>query len=79
MAGGSRAQRARTNSLKSAVVVFGALAFGWLTIEIAFKPFLDRAREAMNKADPSRDPDEDEDGDAPLSFPKNDDSVVEAS
>ncbi|KAJ6352442.1 hypothetical protein OIU76_001634 [Salix suchowensis] len=46
---------------KQAVVVFGALAFGWLAIEMAFKPFLDKARSAMDKSDPARDPDDDDD------------------
>ncbi|KAI3423219.1 uncharacterized protein J3R85_011178 [Psidium guajava] len=46
---------------KQAAVVFGALAFGWLAIELAFKPFLDRARAAMDKSDPARDPDDDDD------------------
>ncbi|XP_057965467.1 uncharacterized protein LOC131156032 [Malania oleifera] len=56
---GSRmAQSARASSLKSAAVVFGALAFGWLAIELAFKPFLDKARTAMDKSDPNRDPDD---------------------
>lgn len=31
---------------------------GWLAIEMAFKPFLDKARSAMDKSDPARDPDE---------------------
>ncbi|KAK9090481.1 hypothetical protein Sjap_023658 [Stephania japonica] len=48
-----------TNAMKSAVVVMGALAFGWMTIEMVFKPFLDRARDAIDKADPARDPDDD--------------------
>ncbi|KAJ6736084.1 OUTER ENVELOPE MEMBRANE PROTEIN 7-RELATED [Salix viminalis] len=48
---------------KQAVVVFGALAFGWLAIEMAFKPFLDKARSAMDKSDPARDPDDDDDDD----------------
>jgi len=46
---------------KQAAVVFGALAFGWLAIEMAFKPFLDKARSAMDKSDPARDPDGDDD------------------
>lgn len=50
---------AKHNSLKSTAVVFGALAFGWLAIELAFKPWLDKARSAMDKSDPSRDPDDD--------------------
>ncbi|KAJ4954758.1 hypothetical protein NE237_011541 [Protea cynaroides] len=48
----------KENSLKSAIVVAGALAFGWLTIEHAFKPYLGNARDAMNKSDPARDPDD---------------------
>ncbi|KAF8388015.1 hypothetical protein HHK36_026681 [Tetracentron sinense] len=51
-------QTTKANSLKSAIVVFGALAFGWLTLEIAFKPFLDKARDAIDKSDPTRDPDD---------------------
>ncbi|XP_031375110.1 outer envelope membrane protein 7-like [Punica granatum] len=45
---------------KQAAVVLGALAFGWLAIEMAFKPFLDRARSAMDRSDPDRDPDDEE-------------------
>ncbi|XP_043725905.1 outer envelope membrane protein 7-like [Telopea speciosissima] len=51
-------QSTKANSVKSAIVVVGALAFGWLTIELAFKPFLQKARDAMDKSDPSRDPDD---------------------
>ncbi|OAY61684.1 outer envelope membrane protein 7-like [Manihot esculenta] len=47
-----------TKPMKQAMVVFGALAFGWLAIEMAFKPFLDKARAAMDKSDPNRDPDD---------------------
>ncbi|KAL5983390.1 hypothetical protein ACLOJK_017475 [Asimina triloba] len=50
-----------TNTLKSALVVVGAIAFGWLSIELAFKPFLNRAREALDKADPARDTDDQDD------------------
>ncbi|XP_027097007.1 outer envelope membrane protein 7-like [Coffea eugenioides] len=46
------------NPAKSAAVVLGALAMGWLTIELAFKPWLQRARAAMDKSDPARDPDD---------------------
>ncbi|XP_041016954.1 outer envelope membrane protein 7-like [Juglans microcarpa x Juglans regia] len=45
---------------KQALVVFGALAFGWLAIELAFRPLLDKARAAINKSDPTRDPDDEE-------------------
>ncbi|KAL3849855.1 hypothetical protein ACJIZ3_011737 [Penstemon smallii] len=46
------------SSLKSTAIVFGALAFGWLTIELAFKPWLIKARAAIDKSDPARDPDD---------------------
>ncbi|PHT46979.1 hypothetical protein CQW23_16137 [Capsicum baccatum] len=49
---------AKNNALKSTAVVFGALAFGWLAIELALKPWLDKTRAAMDKSDPSRDPDD---------------------
>ncbi|KAK4376283.1 hypothetical protein RND71_006960 [Anisodus tanguticus] len=45
----------KNKSLKSTAVVFGALAFGWLAIELAFKPWLDKARAAMDKSDPDDD------------------------
>lgn len=48
----------KLNPAKSAAVVFGALAFGWLTIELAFKPWLQKARAAMDKSDPALDPDD---------------------
>lgn len=43
---------------KEAVVVVGALAFAWLAIEIALKPFLAKTRGSMDKSDPTRDPDD---------------------
>ena len=52
---------AKTSSLKSTAVVVSALAFGWLAIEFAFKPWLEKARAALNKSDPSRDPDDADD------------------
>ncbi|KAL5561655.1 hypothetical protein UlMin_031402 [Ulmus minor] len=48
----------KSEATKQAVVVFGALALGWLVIELAFKPFLNKARAAMDKSDPARDPDD---------------------
>ncbi|KAF5732757.1 Outer envelope membrane protein 7 [Tripterygium wilfordii] len=50
----------KSTATKQAMVVFGALAFGWLAIETAFKPFLDKARAAMAKSDPNHDPDDEE-------------------
>ncbi|XP_021805742.1 outer envelope membrane protein 7 [Prunus avium] len=49
----------KPTATQQAMVVFGALAVGWLAIEMAFKPWLDKARAAMDKSDPARDPDED--------------------
>lgn len=48
----------KTSPTKQAMVVFGALAFGWLAIEMAFKPLLDKVRSAMDKSDPALDPDD---------------------
>ena len=63
----------KSTATKQAMVVFGALAFGWLAIELAFKPFLDKARSAMDKSDPNRDPDDvvaDSDADAGAGSPQ---------
>ena len=51
------------SSLKQAAIVMGALAAGWLTIEMAFKPWLDKARAAIAKSDPSHDADDDVEAD----------------
>ena len=59
------AKRVETDSLKTTMVVFGALAFGWMAIELAFKPFLDKARSALGKSDPDHDNDNDAVADAP--------------
>ncbi|EXB39353.1 hypothetical protein L484_025048 [Morus notabilis] len=48
----------KSTATKQAMVVLGALALGWMTIELAFKPFLDKARAAMDKSDPDRDRDD---------------------
>ena len=50
-AGGSRA---RQNAMRSGVVVLGAVAFGYLSFRVGFKPYLHQAQEAMDSA---RDPD----------------------
>ena len=52
-AGGSRA---RQNAMRSGVVVLGAVAFGYLSFRVGFKPYLDQAQEAIDSA---RDPDPD--------------------
>ncbi|XP_017700125.2 outer envelope membrane protein 7 [Phoenix dactylifera] len=48
--------------LKTALLVAGGLVLGWLTMETAFKPFLDRVRGSIARSDPARDPDDDADG-----------------
>ncbi|KAI3898780.1 hypothetical protein MKW92_046376 [Papaver armeniacum] len=78
--GKSSSSSSTVNSLKSALVIFGALAFGWLTMEIAFKPYLDKARAAMDKSDPSHDPDdEEEDNKKPLSDEEKEDVASDLS
>ncbi|KAL5212824.1 hypothetical protein ABZP36_023671 [Zizania latifolia] len=55
--GGGGGQR-EGNVLKTAVVVTGGLVLAWITMESAFKPFLDRLRAAVTRStDPARDPD----------------------
>ncbi|XP_047095188.1 uncharacterized protein LOC124707571 [Lolium rigidum] len=45
MGGGGRA---RQNAIRSAIVVLGSAAFGYLSYRVGFKPYLDRAQEAMD-------------------------------
>ncbi|CAL5054690.1 unnamed protein product [Urochloa decumbens] len=48
-------------ALKTAVIVAGGLALAWVTMETAFKPFLDRLRGAVSRnTDPAPDPDQEE-------------------
>ncbi|ONK68703.1 uncharacterized protein A4U43_C05F15010 [Asparagus officinalis] len=49
------------NALKTTLIVLGGLAVSWLTMETAFKPFLDRIRGSMDRSDPNHDPDSDDD------------------
>ncbi|KDP21477.1 hypothetical protein JCGZ_21948 [Jatropha curcas] len=65
-----------TKPVKQAMVVFGALAFGWLAIEMAFKPILDRVRSAMDKSDPERDPDDVDDESTRKQSPSTADDVI---
>ncbi|CAA7019211.1 unnamed protein product [Microthlaspi erraticum] len=48
----------KPSSTKQATVVVAALAFGWLAIELAFKPFLEKFRSSIDKSDPTKDPDD---------------------
>ncbi|OVA07428.1 hypothetical protein BVC80_8713g10 [Macleaya cordata] len=53
-------ERQRMGALTSAVIAIVALALGWITIEIACKPCLDKGREAIDRSlDPNYDPDDD--------------------
>nr|XP_019706279.1 outer envelope membrane protein 7 [Elaeis guineensis] len=45
-------------AITTAVVAIAAVILGWITIEIACKPCLDKGREAIDHAlDPNYDPD----------------------
>lgn len=71
--------KSQAGSVKTAAVVLGALGLGWLAIEMAFKPFLDKARSAIKKSDPAHDPDEEEEengGTAPKSLSDDESSSV---
>ncbi|CAL5425261.1 unnamed protein product [Camellia sinensis] len=69
----SMARSGNANALKSTAIVAGALAFGWLAIELAFKPWLDKARAALTKSDPTRDPDDADDDSTTKKSPTADD------
>ncbi|XP_072968164.1 uncharacterized protein [Typha angustifolia] len=43
---------ARQNAIRSGIVVVGAIAFGYLSFRVGFKPYLDRAQEAMDLETP---------------------------
>jgi hypothetical protein len=38
------------NALKTAVIVAGGLALAWVTVETAFRPFLDHLRAAVSRS-----------------------------
>lgn len=42
-------ERATMNAMRSGVVVIGALAFGYLTLQLGFKPFLERAQKQQQQ------------------------------
>ncbi|KAL9264954.1 hypothetical protein AKJ16_DCAP12245 [Drosera capensis] len=42
--------RAKMNAMRSTVVVVGSLAFGYLTLQLGFRSFLEKAREAAAAA-----------------------------
>ncbi|GAB2210277.1 hypothetical protein Droror1_Dr00015540 [Drosera rotundifolia] len=43
---GKMSHRAKMNAMRSTLVVVGSLAFGYLTLQLGFRPFLEKAREA---------------------------------
>lgn len=56
----------RESALKTAVIVAGGLALAWVTVETAFRPFMDRLRAAISRStDTARDPDQEEEPPAP--------------
>jgi hypothetical protein len=46
-------QKTKMNAIRSGIVVVGTLAFGYLTLQLGFKPFLEKAQENLKKSDPS--------------------------
>ncbi|XP_039140170.1 outer envelope membrane protein 7 [Dioscorea cayenensis subsp. rotundata] len=53
-------------AITSAVVAIAAVILGWITIEIACKPCLEKGREAIDRSlDPNYDPD------SPISAPNH--------
>nr|KYP72847.1 hypothetical protein KK1_005450 [Cajanus cajan] len=38
----------KMNAIRSGIVVLGALAFGYLSIRIGFKPYLEKAQDQTN-------------------------------
>ncbi|KAL6191133.1 hypothetical protein ACLB2K_037525 [Fragaria x ananassa] len=44
-------ERRNVNAMRSAVVVLGALAFGYLTLQLGFKPYLERAQIAADQSE----------------------------
>lgn len=53
----------KMNAIRSGIVVLGALAFGYLSIRIGFKPYLEKAKvqqqQQQNEVQQSRDSDSD--------------------
>ncbi|KAF3328445.1 hypothetical protein FCM35_KLT07051 [Carex littledalei] len=44
--------KAAQNAMRSGVVVIGAVAFGYLSFKIGFKPYLDRAQQELSHLEP---------------------------
>ncbi|XP_010248033.1 PREDICTED: uncharacterized protein LOC104590955 [Nelumbo nucifera] len=69
-------------AITSAVIAIAAVILGWITIEIACKPCLEKGREAIDRSlNPDYDPDEDNPSQsirAPLNPNTNVDPVINA-
>ncbi|KAF3457191.1 hypothetical protein FNV43_RR01848 [Rhamnella rubrinervis] len=48
--------RTKVNAMRSGVVVVGALAFGYLTLQLGFKPFLEKAQVSIDHSEPTPSP-----------------------
>lgn len=42
-------ERAKMNAMRSGLVVLGSLAFGYLTLQLGFRPFLERAQQQQEQ------------------------------
>ncbi|KAL9240788.1 hypothetical protein vseg_014966 [Gypsophila vaccaria] len=40
-------ERGKMNAMRSGLVVVGAVAFGYLTLQLGFRPFLERAQRSL--------------------------------
>ncbi|KAL8152447.1 hypothetical protein V2J09_010207 [Rumex salicifolius] len=59
-------------ALTAAVIAVAGLMLGWVAIEIACKPCLERGREAIDRSlDPDYDPDDDDNAAAAIRAPLN--------
>ncbi|KAK9725450.1 hypothetical protein RND81_05G144400 [Saponaria officinalis] len=44
---GKMRERGMMNAMRSGLVVLGAVAFGYLTLQLGFRPFLERAQRTL--------------------------------
>lgn len=58
----------KLNAIRSAIVVVGALAFGYLSLQIGFKPYLEKAQQ--QNALPQSDSEPSSPSQEPTSFPE---------
>ncbi|KAK7245824.1 hypothetical protein RIF29_40676 [Crotalaria pallida] len=46
----NRVREMKRNAIRSGIVVLGALAFGYLSLQIGFKPYLDKAQQQLQQS-----------------------------